>query len=136
MMTGFGPTDLVAIVDPLTPSSAIELTRDRRALADQVHRLEGRLGVYLPPRSAVEEAQLAVVNWQAERVEPFRNQVTATAIQAAAAHLGTLRDGRKTIIVISEGVGGTGVILHESLEMRAHGERQQYGRSMSSTHAD
>ena len=42
MMTGFGPTDLVAIIDPLTPSSAMELTRDRRALADQVHRLEGR----------------------------------------------------------------------------------------------
>jgi hypothetical protein len=68
MMTGFGPTDLVAIVDPLTPSSAMELTRDRPALADQVRRLEGRLRVYLPPRSAVEEAQLARVNWDAERV--------------------------------------------------------------------
>ncbi len=88
-MTAFGPTDLVAIMDPLTPSSAIEFTRDRRALADQVHRLEGRLGVYLPPRSAVEEAQLEAVNWQVERVEQFRNQVTATAIKAAAAHLGT-----------------------------------------------
>jgi hypothetical protein len=44
--------------------------------------------------------------------------VTATAIQAAAAHLGTLRDGRKTIIVISEGLGtGYGGDLHQSLEM-------------------
>ncbi len=118
VMTAFGPTDLVAIMDPLTPSSAIEFTRDRRALADQVHRLEGRLAVYLPPRSAAEEAQLAAVNWQVERVERFRRQVTATALQAAAAHLGTLRDGRKTIIVVSQGFGaGDGGDLHQSLEL-------------------
>jgi VWFA-related protein len=104
-MTAFGPTDLVAIMDPLTPSSAIEFTRDRRALADQVHRLEGRSRVYLPPRSAAEEAQLELVNWNAAAVEHFRNQVTATAIKAAAAHLGTLREGRKTLIVVTEGFG-------------------------------
>ena len=55
MLTAFGPTDLVAIMDPLTPSSAIEFTRDRRALADRIHSLEGRLRVYLPPRSRSEE---------------------------------------------------------------------------------
>ena len=31
MLSAFGPTDLVAIMDPLTPSSAIEFSRDRRA---------------------------------------------------------------------------------------------------------
>ena len=40
----FGPTDLVGIIDPLTPINAIELTRDRRALADRVHTLQGRMG--------------------------------------------------------------------------------------------
>ena len=54
----FGPTDLVALMDQLTPTDAIRFTRDRRALADQVHKLKGRQGVYLPPRSAVEEAQM------------------------------------------------------------------------------
>ena len=72
-MTAFGPTDLVAIMDPLTPSSAIEFSRDRRALADRIHKLEGRLGVYLPPRSAAEEAQLEAVNWKVERVGTFRS---------------------------------------------------------------
>jgi len=105
MLGAFGPTDLVAIMDPLTPSSAIEFTRDRRALADRVHSLQGRRGVYLPPRSAAEEAQLEAVNWRAEAVEPFRNQVTVTAIKAAAAHLGTLREGRKTLILVTEGFG-------------------------------
>jgi VWFA-related protein len=105
MLSAFGPTDLVAIMDPLTPSSAIEFTRDRRALADRVHSLQGRRGVYLPPRSAAEEAQLEAVNWRAEAVEPFRNQVTVTAIKATAAHLGTLREGRKTLILVTEGFG-------------------------------
>ena len=79
MLSAFAPTDLVAIMDPLTPSSAIEFTRDRRALADRVHLLQGRRGVYLPPRSAAEEAQLEVVNWRVEAVEGFRHQVTVTA---------------------------------------------------------
>ena len=74
MLSAFGPTDLVAIMDPLTPSSAIEFTRDRRALADRVHSLQGRRGVYLPPRSAAEEAQLEAVNWRVEAVEGFRNR--------------------------------------------------------------
>ena len=45
----FGPTDLVALMDPLTPLDAIRFTRDRQALADKVHTLQGRLGLYLPP---------------------------------------------------------------------------------------
>jgi VWFA-related protein len=104
VLSAFGPTDLVAIMDPLTPSSAIEFTRDRRALSDRIHRLEGRRGVYLPPRSAAEEAQLEAVNWNAPAVEVFRSQVMVTAIKAAAAHLGTLREGRKTMIVVTEGL--------------------------------
>jgi VWFA-related protein len=113
MLSSFGPTDLVAIMDPLTPSNAIEFTRDRRALADRIQRLEGRAGVYLPPRSIVEEALLEAVNWRVEAVEPLRAQVTTTAIKAAAAHLGTLREGRKTMILVTEGllpiVGGRGM---------------------------
>ena len=54
----FGPTDLVALMDQLTPSDAIRFTRNRRELAEQVHKLKGRQGVYMPPRSAVEEAQM------------------------------------------------------------------------------
>ena len=105
ILTEFGPTDLVAVMDQLTPISAIEFTRDRRALADRVHLLQGRLGQYLPPRSAVEEAHM-----QAQRrpgdIEIFRTQVTVTAIKAAAAHLGTLGAGRKTLIIVTQSLGG------------------------------
>ena len=101
----FGPTDLVGIMDQLTPISAIELTRDRRALADRIHTLQGRMGEYFPPRSAVEEAHLQVVR-QLGEIERLRTQVSVTAIKAAAAHMGTLSQGRKTLIVVSEALIG------------------------------
>src|SRR5687767_7784142 len=105
VLENFGPTDLVGIMDPLAPISAIELTRDRRALADHVHTLEGRMGVYHPPRSPVEEAHLQVVRSMGQ-VEILRTQVTVTAMKAAVAHLGTLSAGRKTLIVVSQTLGG------------------------------
>ena len=79
----FGPTDLVALMDPLTPLDAIRFTRDRQALADKVHTLQGRLGVYLPPRSPMEEAQMQM----ARDVEVVRSQVTASALEGTVLFL-------------------------------------------------
>jgi VWFA-related protein len=98
----FGPTDLVAIMDPLTPADAIRFSRDRYALAETVRRLRGRLGEYIPPRSVIEEAHLR----SREGVERLRSQVTLTALKSAAVELGSLRQGRKSIILISEGMRG------------------------------
>lgn len=97
--TAFGPTDLVAIMDPLLPTSAIRFTRDRHALGEQVRKLVGRRGVYLPPRSAVEEAHME----RPRDIPRLRAEVTASALKAAAVHLGTLREGRKAIVLLSEG---------------------------------
>ena len=100
----FGPTDLVAITDQLTPSDAIRFTRDRRQLADQVHKLRGRQGVYVPARSAVEEAQM----YRARDIEMLRSQVTATALEATIAFLGSIKEGRKSILLVSQTLGRVG----------------------------
>ena len=100
VLNTFGPTDLVALMDQLTPVSALRFSRDRRALADQINLLKGRRGVYVPTRSAVEEAHLH----NAQDVERIRSQVTATALKSAIMHLGTLRQGRKAVIFVSEGL--------------------------------
>ena len=97
--TAFGPTDLVAIMDPLLPTTAIRFTRDRQALSEQVRKLIGRRGVYMPPRSVVEEAQLE----RPRDIARLRAEVTASALKAAAVHLGSLREGRKAIVLVSEG---------------------------------
>jgi VWFA-related protein len=100
----FGATDLVALMDQLTPADAIAFTRNRRELADQVHKLRGRQGVYLPPRSAVEEAQM----YRARDIEMLRSQVTATALESTIAHLGSIKEGRKAILFVSQTIGRVG----------------------------
>jgi VWFA-related protein len=101
VLTAFGPTDLVAFMDPLTPSDAIAFTRNRRLLADTAARLKGRYRVYLPPRSAAEEAHLE----RPREIERLRAEVTSTALESAVVHLGAMKEGRKSLIVVSEGQG-------------------------------
>jgi VWFA-related protein len=100
----FGPTDLVAVMDQLTPTDAIRFTRDRRALAEQVHKLIGRQGVYMPARSAVEEAQM----YRARDIEMLRSQVTASALESTIAFLGAIKEGRKSILFVSQTIGRVG----------------------------
>jgi len=100
----FGPTDLVALMDPLTPLDAIRFTRDRQALADKVHTLQGRFGVYVPARSPMEEAQMQM----ARDVEVVRSQVTASALEGTVLFLRSLREGRKAILFISQDIGPLG----------------------------
>lgn len=107
--TAFGPTDIVAFMDPLTPIDAITFTRDRLELFERVRRLIGRSGVYVPTRSAVEDAHL-----ERGDIERLRSEVTVSALKAAAVHLGGMRDGRKSIILVSEGLRG---VMRESQTM-------------------
>ena len=76
-------------------------TRDRLELFERTRKLVGRSGIYVPTRSAVEDAHL-----ESGDVERLRSEVTISALKAAAVHLGGLRDGRKAIILISEGLRG------------------------------
>ena len=98
VLSAFGPTDLVAIMDPLLTIQAIRFTRDRRELAEQVRKLVGRRGVVHPLRSGIEEAHVMTCSY----IERIRDEVSVSAIKAAAVHLATLREGRKSLIVVSE----------------------------------
>ena len=98
----FGPKDLVAFMDPLTPTSALRFTRDRLELAEQIRKFRGRLGEYLPARSALEESHL----YHMGDIEKLRSEVSVSALKAAAVHLGSLRQGRKSIILLSQGMRG------------------------------
>jgi VWFA-related protein len=100
----FGPTDLVALTDQLTPTDAIRFTRDRRTLVEEVHKLKGRQGVYMPVRSAVEEAQM----YRSRDLEMLRSQVTASALESVIAFLGSIKEGRKAILFVSQTIGRVG----------------------------
>lgn len=94
----FWPTDLVAIMDPLTPLSALEFTRSHAALQDVVNRFEGRQGEIFPIRSPVEEAQVGRGD-----LGRLRAEVTLSALASLVMRLGGLREGRKVVIFVSQG---------------------------------
>jgi hypothetical protein len=86
-------------MDPLLPTDAIRWTRNRTDLSQAIQKLEGRYRVYMPARSVLEEAQL-----YRRDVERLRSEVTVSAMKAAASYLGGLREGRKAIVFVSEGL--------------------------------
>lgn len=92
------PYDLVAVMDPLTPLSHIEFTRDRNRVLEIVQKFEGRRGELFPVRSAAEEAQQSQRNiWE------LRAGVTLDAMNAIVTRLGGLREGRKSVLFVSQG---------------------------------
>lgn len=92
------PTDVIAIMDPLTPLSALEFTRSLDDLQRRIKTFEGRRGFYTPPRSVLEEAQLSSRN-----VRRVRAEVTLSALAALVTHLGSLRERRSSVLFVSEG---------------------------------
>jgi VWFA-related protein len=92
------PSDLVAIMDPLTTLNDLRFTRSKRELLSAVNTFEGRQGEIFPIKSVMEEAQL--MRGDLRRV---RAQVTFSALAALTMKLGGMREGRKSIIFVSQG---------------------------------
>jgi VWFA-related protein len=93
-----GPYDLVAVMDPLTPLTHVEFSRDRQKLTETVNKFEGRRGELFPVRSAAEEAQQSQRNiWE------LRAGVTLDALNAIVTKLGGMREGRKSVLFVSQG---------------------------------
>jgi VWFA-related protein len=97
------PADLVGIMYPLTPVTDFSLSRNRDALTSAMMNFLGRKFEY-EPRNAFEEKY---AYYPAETVEQIRNQVTLSALRALVTHLGGLREGRKAVILVSEGFSNT-----------------------------
>lgn len=97
------PQDMVAVMYPLTPVTSLQFTRNRRELTSAVENFLGRKFDYTP-RNQFEE-QYAY--YPAATVEKVRNDVTMGALRGAAVRLGGMREGRKSIIFVSEGFTST-----------------------------
>ena len=97
--TQLGPNDVVAMMYPLTPIDAISVTRNKRSIVSAIQKFEGRKFRY-DPRNEFEQKY---AQYPTEVVENIRNQVVMTALRGLATRLGSLREGRKAIIFVSEG---------------------------------
>jgi VWFA-related protein len=93
-----GPYDVTAVMEPLTPLSHVEFTRNRDKVLAEVQQFEGRRGELFPVKSAAEEAQMSARN-----LSEVRASVTLDALNAIVTHLGGLREGRKSVLFVSQG---------------------------------
>lgn len=94
-----GPLDMVAIMYPLQPLSDVRFTRNHRAIVEAIRQFDGRKYDYTPRNSIEEQYSMYPAEW----VERIRNQVSLSALTALVTRLGGLREGRKSVILVSEG---------------------------------
>lgn len=99
VQTQLGPRDLVSVMYPLSPLDTVVLTRDHEQLVHAIERFQGRKFDYTP-RNALEDRY---ANQPTEVVERIRRQVSLSALTGLAVKLGSLREGRKAIVLVSEG---------------------------------
>lgn len=100
VQTQIRPNDVVGIMYPLTPLDGITFTRNPATIISAIERFEGRKFDYRP-RNLFEEQYARAPS---EIVEQIRNQVVMTALRGLSSRLGGLREGRKAIIYVSEGL--------------------------------
>jgi VWFA-related protein len=93
------PNDMIAVMYPLTPVTIMTFTRNHNTILTAVERFTGRKFDYTP----MNEFESQYQRLSTEEVERIRNDVVLTALEGLSVRLGSLREGRKTVIFVSEG---------------------------------
>ena len=100
--TRLGPTDMVGLMHPLDPLASVRMGRNHAVIAQGVRQFLGRKYDYTP-RNPLEQQY---ANYPAETVEQVRTQVSLSALKGFILHLGGLKEGRKSLVLVSEGYAG------------------------------
>lgn len=99
VQTQLGPSDMVGVMYPLEPVASVRMTRNHDAIVRGLGQFRGRKFDYTP-RNDFEQRY---AYYPTEMVEQIRNQVSLSALKALIVHMGGLKEGRKSLILISEG---------------------------------
>ena len=97
--TQLGPSDMVSVMYPLTPLGSVQMTRNHGSIVGAIERFEGRKYNY-EPRNLFEQQY---ADYPTSVVEQIRNEVSLDGLKALVIHLGGLREGRKALLLVSEG---------------------------------
>src|SRR5689334_11467382 len=97
--TQLGPSDMIGLMYPLEPIASVRMTRNHDAVAKGINQFLGRKYDYTP-RNELEEKY---AYYPTEVVERIRIQVSLSAIKSLIMHMGSLKEGRKALILLSEG---------------------------------
>jgi VWFA-related protein len=94
-----GPSDMIGVMYPLESTASVRMTRNHSAVVRGLQQFTGRKYEY-EPRNHFEENY---AHYPTEIVERIRNQVSLSAIKSLIVHMGSLKEGRKALILVSEG---------------------------------
>jgi VWFA-related protein len=97
--TQIGPSDMVGVMYPLEATGSVRMTRNHSAVSRGLQGFIGRKYEYEPKNQFEEQ----YAHYPTETVERVRNQVSLSALKALIIHMGSLKEGRKSLIVVSEG---------------------------------
>ena len=97
--THLRPNDLLAVMYPLTSVNDVSFTNDHESIVGAIQRFEGRKFDYRPLNQFEQQYE----RYPTETVERIRNDVVMGALRGLCVRLGSLRDGRKSLIFVSEG---------------------------------
>ena len=121
------PRDMVAVMYPLTPTVAITFSRDHEGIARAVQKFIGRKYEY-EPRYPQEQIYYRLSRAQ---IEELRNSIVIDALEGLSVYLGSLRQGRKTVLYVSEGMAAS-----MPIEMETNGQVQSSPGSVASQMRD
>ncbi len=97
--TQIGPSDMVGLMYPLEATASVRMTRNHSAVARGLSQFLGRKYEY----QAKNQFEETYAHYPADTVEKIRNQVSLSALKALIVHMGSLKEGRKSLILVSEG---------------------------------
>ena len=97
--TQIGPSDMVGVMYPLEATGAVRMTRNHSAVSRGLQQFLGRKFEYEPKN----QFEQTYAHYPTEIVEKVRNQVSLSALKALIIHMGSLKEGRKSLILVSEG---------------------------------
>jgi VWFA-related protein len=97
--TQLGPSDMIGLMYPLQSVLNVRMSRNHAAIIQGIQKFTGRKYDYTP----MNDIEQQYANYPTETVERIRNKVSLSALKGLIIHMGTLKQGRKSLIVVSEG---------------------------------
>jgi len=99
VQTQLGPTDMIGLMYPLESIFSVRMTRNQDQVVRGIEKFLGRKYDYRPEN----ELERQYAYYPVETQEQIRVRVSLSAIRGLIVHMGTLKEGRKQLIVVSEG---------------------------------
>lgn len=118
LRTNLQPTDLIGLMHPLTPLDDVRLTRRHEAIVEAAENFRGRKYDYQPVNLYEER----YAHYPTEVVERLRNDVSLSALEGLMIRMGGMREGRKNVLLISEGFSNYVPPEHRAVNAQLFGQ--------------